>query len=238
MKIGDRIQTIHGMSVLHIIKKDPLEFIKYHEIAPDIQILMSITELDSRSKPFQAVPSRFWVGPESWLIENPGWSCKLTEASCHPKAETWPWLARIPHLGSHRGWGYHGMPGLSEVPKWQPTDLTRHRTQLAGHKPWDALPGAVWQSSWRQISGIPKLSNRCGVKWQALIVDFVDSHRAFLLFALSVIFCTTARNFSNVHRFLLLSFRRFELWQVVVKPWNSRHQLSRILLDSFAEQTW
>ena len=53
MKIGDRIQTIHGMSALHIIKKDPLEFIKYHEIAADIQILMSITELDSRSKPLQ-----------------------------------------------------------------------------------------------------------------------------------------------------------------------------------------
>ena len=115
---------------------------------------MSITELDSRI----AVPSRFWVGPESWLVENLAWSRKLTEASCHPKAETWPWLARIPHLGSHRGWGCHGMPVLSEVPKWQRTDLTRHRTQLAGHKPWDALFGAVWRSSWRQISGLPKIS--------------------------------------------------------------------------------
>ena len=52
MEIVDIIQTIHRMSVLHIIIKDPLELIKYHEIAPDIQILMSMMGLDSRC--------RFW----------------------------------------------------------------------------------------------------------------------------------------------------------------------------------
>ena len=43
MKIVDRIQKNHRMSVLHIIKTtDPLELITYHSVAPDIQILTSM----------------------------------------------------------------------------------------------------------------------------------------------------------------------------------------------------
>ena len=49
MKIVDIIQKNHRISVLHIIIKDPLELTKYHEIAPDIQILMSMMGLDSCS---------------------------------------------------------------------------------------------------------------------------------------------------------------------------------------------
>ena len=45
MKIVDRIQKNHRISVLHIIIKDALEFMKYHEVAPDIPILMSMMGL-------------------------------------------------------------------------------------------------------------------------------------------------------------------------------------------------
>ena len=58
----------------------------------------------------------------------------LTEASCHPKAET-RGLAWLSHLGSHRGWGCHGMPVLSEVAK--------HHDEfwMTGHNKLDTNPG-------------------------------------------------------------------------------------------------